>query len=217
MQRIPFLILLSISLNSCASYKKQTTEFETHSEIQKKAHAHWLYLVIPKHRSQIRWWDLPHWATWALFGNEDDSIFAEEPSSGYESESEPGLTRALAWQLRNPFHNLFFYVIGSADRENSELALLRYGDEGLEAFKYRKQGGDVFAGKKTSFLIALHGWKPFISLRIDYGRRLDTYIGWRERGNFGLKFNPAKVNKSASASEPVPPKTEEENKQLSKS
>jgi hypothetical protein len=96
------------------------------------------------------------------------------------------------WWCRNPLHNFCYYVIGSADRCNSEFDILQIVDNKISGLHYRREGHKVFAGEGTSFYIALHGGKPFFSLRLCYLRRYkaDFYIGWRERGNFGLKFAP---------------------------
>ncbi|MFT4551950.1 MAG: hypothetical protein ACI9S8_000571 [Chlamydiales bacterium] len=189
-------------LSSCASYKVQTQdlqvghkdEFTTAKaqELRKEGRNHWLYVAVPRHRSQIQWYDMGHWSTWGLLGNDDDGIFGEEPTAGDWSDHRIGSFRALEWGIRNPLHNFTFYVIGTAQFENSEVTFLKISREGWSAFDYASQGGTVFAGKGTSFFLGLHGWRPFISLRVDYGRLLEFYLGWRARGNFGFKFLPAK-------------------------
>lgn len=154
---------------------------------------HQLYSVVPRHRSQIRWYDLPHWTTWALFGNDDDGLWGEASAPDQEGGS---VRHAAAWWLRNPCHNFFFYVIGSAHRTNSELTLLAFSASKCHFLSYKPEGGNVFYDEGSCFFFGFHGWKPFCSLRIQYSknRRLDSYIGWRERGNFGGKLLPcAKV------------------------
>lgn len=189
-------------LCGCASYKIPTQAFqqmpmdvmytETDIENKKEALSHWLYHVIPRHRCQIRWYDIPHWTTWMLFGNDDDGIFGEEPTARYCPSQKIGFSKATAWNLRNPLHNFCFYVIGSADRSNSEFTLLKITPDEYCLFKYYPEAKKVFASEKTSFYMALHGGKPFVSLRIVYNatRKGDFYFGWRERGNFGIKFVP---------------------------
>jgi hypothetical protein len=82
--------------------------------------------------------------------------------------------RKIFWNLRNPFHNFTFYVIGVADRPvwragpfptqvtnphgGWNWAVCRYGCVGLPFIDYR------------------HG-------------RFEGYFGWRTGGNFGLKLN----------------------------
>jgi len=165
--------------SSCISYK--------HPPENVIYEDHWLYQVIPRHRAQIQWYDLPHWTTWMLFGNDDDGIFGEK--ARYKPEIPPSFKKTLYWNCRNPLHNFCNYVIGSAHRTNSELTLLKIYPTKLEAFKYKPIGDTVFASKDTSFFLALHGGKPFVSLRIAYGQGCtsDFYFGWRCRGDFGIK------------------------------
>jgi hypothetical protein len=191
------LLLLTIPLLAgCASYKIATTDLPIQDPSTSAARDHWLYDAVPRHRSQIKWYDLTHWVTWALLGNDDDGIFGEEPSAGKHATGEINPARAARWTVRNPLHNLCFYVIGSAERENSEFTLLKLSDEGSECLEYHKKATTTLPGRKIGFFLGLHGGKPFLSLRLDYGRVLDFYIGWRERGNFGVKLNPAKASSS---------------------
>lgn len=159
---------------------------------------HWLYDMIPAHRRELKPKDPKYWL-WALFGNDDDGIFGEGPKSGLNwlwkwgdtpeidasgevISNEPGelsLKRFGAWQLRNPLHNLFFYVLGSADREEhtkKEILLLgnRYDN----------------AVSPADFALLLHDEKPFLSFRVPWGAQkyLQVYAGWRERGNLGFAF-----------------------------
>jgi len=120
---------------------------------------------------------------WALFGNDDDGLFGG---------SNEHVGQALKFWVRNPLHNFCFYVIGSADRENSRVTFLRIGDGKVSMMRYHKRACGVFGGKGNSFLFALHGFKPFFSLRLVYLPMLEGqfYFGWRERGNFGIKFQP---------------------------
>ncbi len=205
-----FLISLLLLANGCAPYKVSTQAFldwpkpciepENYEqsllcENKRCAVRHWLYRVIPRHRCQIRWYDLGHWTTWMLFGNDDDGIFGEEMSGRYRPYQKVCFPKALAWTVRNPLHNFCFYVIGSADRRNSEITLLKVTTNEFCMFDYVPQGKTVFASPQSSssLFLGLHGGKPFFSLRLAYHpkRHLDLYIGWRCRGNFGLKFLPA--------------------------
>ena len=58
--------------------------------------------------------------------------------------------------------------------------------------QYKEKADTVFGGRYTSFYLGLHNGKPLISLRIAYGPKWksDFYIGWRDKGNFGIKFLP---------------------------
>lgn len=159
---------------------------------RQEASAHWLYQFIPRHRSQIRWYDLGHWTTWMLFGNDDDGIFGEFSKSGYRLNQDVCFSKALDWACRNPLHNFCFYVIGSAHRQNSEFTFVKLSRRHMDFFHYLPQGHTNFADTGTSFFVGLHGGKPFISLRLRYSPcwKSDFYIGWRERGNFGIKCLP---------------------------
>ena len=129
-----FFISMLFFSNSCASYKIPTSDFHavypcgpsdsrTLASLPNQAEAldHPLYQTIPRHRCQIRWFDLGHWSTWTLFGNDDDGIFGEEPTANYRLEERPDYKKAFLWWCRNPLHNFCFYVIGSAERTNSEI------------------------------------------------------------------------------------------------
>lgn len=155
---------------------------------------HCLYDIVPRHRCQIEWYDLPHWIMWGLFGNDDDGLFGEGPHAHYRSEEPPSFTKALCWQTRNPLHNFCFYVIGSANRENSEYTLIEITPCHFRLCAYDPIAKTVFPSKNSCFYLGLHGCKPFISIRLRWTEKKSTdfYCGWRERGNFGLKFVPLK-------------------------
>ncbi len=159
---------------------------------REQARDHWLYDIIPRHRTQIYWYDVGHWITWALFGNDDDGIFGEEPTSHFYCNESPSLWKATAWGCRNSLHNFCFYVIGSAYEENDEFTVLRLTPTYGEAFVHRPSADTVFAGDGSSLYLALHGCKPFLSARIVWSKYRETrfYVGWRCRGNFGIRFNP---------------------------
>ncbi|MDP1836147.1 MAG: hypothetical protein Q8K75_09535 [Chlamydiales bacterium] len=193
-----FVLLLLVPLSSCC-YRCPTTCLimpETCDpcveERRQDALSHWLYNIVPRHRCLIYPWDVGHWITWAFFGNDDDGIFGEEPTANFRRSCRPGLYKAAAWSWRNPCHNFCFYVIGSADRCNSEFTLLRLTPCCKEALVYRPEATTVFAGKGNSLYMALHGGKPFISSRIVWSNTRESrfYLGWRCRGNFGFRFNP---------------------------
>ena len=78
----------------------------------------------------------------------------------------------IKWWVRNPFHNLVFYVLGCAHKESE-----RYSTANSGVFK--EDGGWMFAFSKTKYFVY-----PFVS----YLGKIKFYIGWRERGNFGLKL-----------------------------
>jgi hypothetical protein len=81
-------------------------------------------------------------------------------------KDKPQWMRYLLWYIRNPLHNFTFYVIGMADK------------------LYNRQPNRVF-----NIAAPYHKWNvilPFISYK---GKRFSWYIGWREKGNFGIKFS----------------------------
>ncbi len=167
-----FCFILLILLSSCMAYRKDCPGD--------------LYDLIPRHKRDIAPGDIVHYTTWALFGNEDDGIFGEE--SGYKPELPNNGWKATSWWFRNPLHNFTFYVIGSAGKDNPEITLFRASKKGVAALCEAPRGSIVFADKATSLFIGLHGLKPFISLRLgSENTSWDMYVGWRERGNFGLK------------------------------
>ena len=174
--------------------EKQISEhFDANLELESADY--WLYKVIPRHRSQVYWFDLPHWISWSLFGNDDDGIFGESITAQFNNKDKVGIKRAVKWGIRNPLHNFTFYTIGQAQfPPQSELTLFSAAPDNFEVFKYTSEARTVFASKFSSFYLGLHGWKPFISTRVRYfsKRQLEFYVGWRERGNFGIKFIPWK-------------------------
>lgn len=109
---------------------------------------------------------------WNIFGNDDDW----PPPDSYR-QGEAMWKRKLMWSLRNPLHNFTFYVIGIADKE----------------FTVRgRYPNDVFnRGGGWNWFVCEYKWLrlPFISY---IGESIKFYIGWRERGNFGIKFTGRK-------------------------
>lgn len=158
------------------------------NEDEQRVATHFLYTIIPRHRSCIAWYDVGRWTLWALFGNDDDGIFGER--AGFHPELRPGACKAALWTLRNPLHNICFYVIGSAGSANSAWKLLEVTSDGMKVLDYQPQADMVFAGKH-SFLLALHGGKPFCSFCWEWSPHHQSkfYFGWRCRGNFGIKCN----------------------------
>lgn len=195
----------------CASYRIPTSEFRhplSTIEIEcseegiftynrECAANHWLYTFIPRHRCQIKWYDLGHWLTWMALGNDDEGIFGEGKTAHFKLYEPVSFQKAISWNLRNPLHNFTHYVIGSADRQNSELTLIQLSQEECLFFHYLPQGKTEFAGKGSSFYLGFHGWKPFISCRLCYSQNWqgEWYVGWRSRGNFGIKVLPLRHRK----------------------
>lgn len=196
-------LLLLTALTGCFPYKiscQQAANLtEAASPLKNEALHHSLYCLIPRHRCQLHWYDVGHLCSWVLVGNDDDGIFGEEPTAEYRPKEKASLKKALLWTCRNPLHNFCFYVIGSANRQNSALTLLKINERGFCALHYEPIAKHVFASKNYGFLFALHGGKPFLSLRLSYSKNFcgEFYLGWRERGNFGIKLHPFKRKKAA--------------------
>lgn len=171
-----------------AQEEKRQRQLSKRSDLKKRALDHWLYHYVPRHRSQMHFYDMPRWFSWSFLGNDEDGIFGEEQTANYKTQRDVGLLRFLTWTLRNPLHNFNFYVIGSAHRQNSEFALLKISDSSQEFMTYKGKATTVFPGKNHGFFLGFHGAKPFISLHAHFFLRFQFYLGWREKGNFGIKF-----------------------------
>lgn len=202
-----FLAFFSIFLFiGCAPYKIPTESLvfpqenradDTSISLQKQASSHPLYKIIPRHRCQVRWYDVGHWTTWMLFGNDDDGIFGEGIHANYKPAEPISGAKALKWTTRNPFHNFCFYVIGSAHTTSSEFALIKLEKNKSQMLSYKKKA-EGNGNKGSFFFLGFHGYKPYIFLRLLYSQKYkgQWYLGWRERGNFGIMFSPfAKVTK----------------------
>jgi hypothetical protein len=117
--------------------------------------------------------DLPvfHWyqkinPVWWL-GNAEEP----EPPAWYE----PGNPhRHRLWYWRNPFTNFAYFVIGVADKDT-----MRYG-------RYPTVVGNPHGGWNVAVTRRRLVLLPFVDYK---NRRMEFYLGWRERGNFGIKIN----------------------------
>jgi len=198
--RYLFPSLCFLLLSGCASYKVPTETFvqshpqEATVEEESVAASHWLYHLVPRHRCQIQWYDVGHWCSWMLFGNDDDGIFGEASHKKHRSHQRLGATRAVTWAVRNPLHNFCHYVVGHPRKKSSEFVLLSLSRKKSAVMSYQKESSGVFPQEDSCLHIAFHGIRPFIGLRLKLSprRRSDFYIGWRERGNFGVKCQPLK-------------------------
>ncbi len=196
LNKIKNSVALSVLLigTGCATYKVPTSSYfkpqgDWHDDTRKMALEHPLYKAIPRHREQIKWYDIPHWATWAVAGNDDDGIFGEAYSPPYSTNID--LVTFMRWNVRNSLHNLKFYTppVGSANwKKHYNFCLFGIDGNRLKLMKNRDPG--FFGEGKASFHIVLNDFKPFISARFPLTRRKEfqSYFGWRERGNFGLSF-----------------------------
>lgn len=124
--------------------------------------------------------------------NDDDPV----PPDDFHSK-RPMWLRQLLWFVRNPMHNFTFYVIGIADRHK-----LRIGYHPTTVFINRGWNLCIVYVNKSELKIKTQGRHeicryavkavrtgrvplPFVSYQ---GNGLQFYVGWRERGNFGIKI-----------------------------
>jgi len=188
---------LALFATSCVSYKVPSSSFARtfsgehaahYTAVEQRALEHPLYQAIPRHRSQVRWYDMPRWIHWGLVGNDDNGIFGESQDVPYSTNIHAGTF--ARWSLRNPLHNFSFYVVGSAHwKRHYRVALLSIGDHGVRAFR---RGENKVFDSENSFKIAFNDFKPFIGFQFSHfkNRRFQFYAGWRERGNLGFKLRP---------------------------
>ena len=118
----------------------------------------------------------PHWSRklnpfWALFGNDDDGYFGDDRWRAGRAKT---FRLAVQWWFRNPFHNLFFYVIGIADKPRTFWSLPGRSWGTVDGWTFHWLHAD------GSWL-----WLPFASFR---NHRVSAYAGWRPYGAFGFKF-----------------------------
>lgn len=111
----------------------------------------------------------------SCFTNADDPM----PPSWFKAD-KPLYWRKILWWIRNPGHDLTFYVLGLADKPFERVAVYPKGAPGNLVF--RPEGGWYVA-------VIKYGWLrlPFVSYQ-GAGLIKKFYIGWRERGNLGAKL-----------------------------
>lgn len=110
---------------------------------------------------------------WALFGNEDDGFFGDDP---WRNGRDRTFLLAVEWWLRNPMHNLTWYVIGVADKDRTITG--PWGDKHANP-----DGGLLWSIVKAKNKgIPL----PYVNYTKGYFK---MYAGWRPSGAFGFKFN----------------------------
>lgn len=110
---------------------------------------------------------------WALFGNADDGIYGDDAWRAGRP-CTPWL--AVQWWFRNPFHNLFCYVIGVSNKPFT--------------FTWTKGAGMEDAGVIRGYVMYGRWRLPFIGYR---SSRFVAYAGWRPSGAFGFKAHPIKA------------------------
>jgi hypothetical protein len=99
--------------------------------------------------------------------NADDPV----PPASYRPDDPHRLTK---WHFRNPLHNFTFYVIGVADKPTTRSG--RYPERIANP-----NGGWNFAVARRRIVLL-----PFVSYERKY---CSFYLGWRNRGSFGIKLN----------------------------
>jgi hypothetical protein len=92
-------------------------------------------------------------------------------------DEEDPLKRKRTWYRRNPMHNFTHYVIGVADRDFHRAGTHAPG-------VWDPDGGWNLAVTHSGPFIHL----PFVSHR---GNHFESYLGWRNAGNFGMAFRRA--------------------------
>lgn len=112
---------------------------------------------------------------WALFGNADDGYFGDD---NWRAGRPKSLLLALDWWLRNPAHNLTWYVIGVADRPRTVSGV--YGN------RFHRPGGGWLTSWTSVRAFGLSLQLPYVSY---LSAHVKGYAGWRPSGAFGLKLN----------------------------
>ncbi|MEK6927468.1 MAG: hypothetical protein AABX11_03470 [Nanoarchaeota archaeon] len=177
--------------NSYSSYTKETDK-SINLELREQALNHRVYDFVPRHRSQIKFYDLGHWTTWAFFGNDEDGIFGESASPAYSTNIS--YMTAVRWSvLRNPLHNYNSYIIGTDYLEkHHNFAVFAFDNKRGLRIMAKEKDPTVFGTGPATFQLLLNDAKPYVSFKVPmfFGRKFDFGVGWKERGNFGFKFRP---------------------------
>lgn len=196
-------ILLATSIacsTGCASYKISTpdyvrpnfenylTDYEN-DMLRDKAKEHILYKMIPLSSEQIKPYDVGHWITWNLFGNERNGIFGEDCGKPYSQEIS--FKTFLRWNIRNPASNFCSYTLGKREKtKRKSFAILRANEKFL--FMQKDETPCIFSESKASFNLGLNFYKPFLAFKFPVykDKRFDFYFGWRPDNTFGIKLRP---------------------------
>ena len=126
----------------------------------------WHGVAMPRkaHTPVIHWYDKCNPVWW--LGNAEEPV----PPAWYEPDNPH---RHRDWYFRNPFTNFSNFVIGVADKDT-----VRYGR--YPTLVGNPNGGWNFAVTRRRIVLL-----PFMDYK---NSRMEFYLGWRERGNFGIKL-----------------------------
>ncbi len=159
---------------------------------------------------------LPFWKALltplTLFSNNEDWFFGD---SNWNPEGKRDLKTAFKWWIRNPFHDLFFHIIGFTDKRTQMWgpyvpSITNTSDNGWNFHFVMPYDGSWQRGVLGILYIVLGlltGWTalfvlaglmlaasfpsipfPFVSYVSETGKVRSAYIGWRPSGACGFKF-----------------------------
>ena len=141
--------------------------------------------IIPSNRKDATWLT---WLPWALFGNDEVGVYGERSPVWHSEYPDLTVKTWFLWWARNPFCNLFTYVINWPHKQ--QRVLFSWGAEGERKgwrFWYLRPAGiwqeptDVPFGQITYSV-----WPPDIDFRAKW---VEGYIGWHGfNGKFGMAF-----------------------------
>jgi hypothetical protein len=160
-KRLPTILLLAaLFTGGCGTLKRadHVPNWKTSSEREMDP------LPVPNRFGPFTTWQKLNPKFW--IGNSDEP---EAPEWYRPNDSG----RNWKWHVRNPFHNLTFYVIGIADQE-----FTRWGNHPNAVFN--PADGWSWSVSHADLLPL-----PYLSYKRN---SFQFYFGWRERGNFGIKF-----------------------------
>lgn len=156
------------------------------------------------------WWNVPLWVWWLLFGNADDGLYG----TAQFMPDAPNWQRFVMWGLRNPLHNLTWYVLGVACVPNAAHSARGMDDPGWNfgATFAKAMPVGLFAlacivaawallGMHIGLVVVLIILAAVLALVPEIvplpfvghtGARWQWYAGWRPTGGaFGLKWRTA--------------------------
>lgn len=111
---------------------------------------------------------------------------ADEDYDASFKPNKPHWLRKILFLIRNPFHNFTFFYAGVAHRH-----FVRYSlHPGIWGPGPEGEGVNAAYIQSEGLVVGY----PFLSIRKTIGRRnFQAYLGWRERGNFGMALRFQKI------------------------